>query len=230
MVEGCGVQDAATTDASTPVVAEAPDAASDVPIVKDAALDAALDSSGDGQSSNLIDRMTFFVTSVGSGKAGGSLGGLAGADANCLALATSVGAKPRTWRAYLSATSVDARDRIGIGPWVNALGQSVATSVTDLHTLGASRGPAITLLTDEHGTTRRTEHDILTGSTDQGIKTTATCSDWTSSSDTAQGRVGHVDWSEFANGTWNSVHTSPCSESGLASNNGAGRTYCFAID
>ena len=226
VLQGCSGQERVQAQGDASTDAEAADASSAVPLAKDSALDVAADI----PSSKLINQMTFFVTSVGTGSAGGNLGGLAGADANCLAIAASVGARPRTWRAYLSASTIDARDRIGTGPWVNVLGQTVATSVADLHTLGGARGPAIALLADEHGATRRTEHDILTGSNEQGRKTTATCSEWTSSSDTAQGRVGHVDWSEFANGTWNSVHTSPCSESGLASNNGAGRTYCFAID
>jgi hypothetical protein len=179
----------------------------------------------------LINQMTFFVTSVGTGAAGGNLGGLAGADANCLARATAAGAKPRTWRAYLSTSTVDARARIGSGPWVNVLGKTVAVSVSDLHAQGGTRGPAIALLVDERGVVAlRSEHDILTGSNAEGRATATTCSDWTSSSDDVQGRVGHADWSEYASGGWNSVHTSPCSASGLASNNGAGRTYCFAID
>src|SRR5688572_30080135 len=130
--------------------------------------------------------MGFFVTSVGSGM-GGNLGGLAGADKHCQALAAKAGAGNRSWRAYLSTTgagSVNARDRIGSGPWYNAKGQLIASSVAELHSDKANITADTAL--DEQGRqinppggTNR--HDIMTGSTPDGRATEMTCQNWTSS-------------------------------------------------
>jgi hypothetical protein len=149
--------------------------------------------------------MSFFITSVGSGK-GGDLGGLAGADAHCQALAQTVGASNKTWRAYLStnarggANAVNARDRIGNGPWQNAKGAVIATSVADLHSENTKMGKAIAL--DEIGRQIKVRgdspvmHDILTGSDKNGRafppNMDLTCNNWTSSS-FGVAMLGHAD-------------------------------------
>jgi hypothetical protein len=148
--------------------------------------------------------MTFFVSSVGSGK-GADLGGLEGADAHCAALAKAVGATAATWHAYLSTTEpggaagVNARDRIGKGPWVNAKGVTVAKNVDDLHsdhnninkqTALTEKGETVPGRGDPVNT-----HDILTGSDPQGMFSTAggdtTCGNWTKSGD-GSAIVGHL--------------------------------------
>jgi hypothetical protein len=181
--------------------------------------------------------MSFFVTSVGSGN-GGDLGGLEGADRHCQALATAVGAGNRTWRAYLSTTGpggVNARDRIGAGPWHNARGVLIARSLADLHSDDANIDNDTAL--DEQGRTINSEgapnrHDILTGSTVDGTATELTCQNWTSSSE-GRATVGHHD--RLARGTpgspWNSAHASQgCSQENLRASGGAGLFYCFAAD
>jgi hypothetical protein len=192
-------------------------------------------------------QMTFFLTSAGPGN-GANLGGLAGADAHCQKLATAAGAGNRTWRAYLSTSAADgkpavnARDRIGKGPWHNAKGAMVARDLANLHgdTLEDARtGNLVTknnVLTEKGdrvngvGDTPNT-HDILTGSqTDGRAYTDAadhTCKNWTSSGEgTAQ--LGHFD----RNGggiSWNSAHPSRgCSQENLVATGGAGLFYCFA--
>lgn len=194
--------------------------------------------------------MSFFVTSVGSGK-GADLGGLAGADAHCQSLATAVGAGGKTWRAYLSvpgsfpsgstpgAVSTHARDRIGNGPWYNAKGVLIASDLAQLH--NGNRIAKDTAL-DERGNVvngrgdRPNEHDILTGSRPDGTAFAptpdSTCKAWTSSSD-GSAMLGHHDrmapmpdpWGK----SWNSSHASAgCSQEALVRTGGAGRFYCFA--
>jgi hypothetical protein len=182
-------------------------------------------------------RMSFFVTSTGSGR-GGDLGGLAGADKMCGDLARAAGAKPREWRAYLSAGSgggVNARDRIGRGPWYNARGDEVGRSVPDLHRPGSPINKDTVL--DERGQPLNgrgdtpNRHDILTGSNKDGtLLRDATCSDWTSSA-AGTARVGHFDRNGGGDSpnSWNSAHASKsCSLPDLQSTGGDGRFYCFA--
>ena len=185
----------------------------------------------------------FFITSAGPGK-GADLGGLAGADAHCQKLAAAVGAGGRTWRAYLSTTAsgsqpaVNARDRIGSGPWTNAKGVTVATSVADLHSDNNK-------LSKENSLTEKGEtvngrgdtpnrHDILTGSTLDGTAsketTDTTCANWTSSGE-GSALVGHHD--RVGGGpnptSWNSAHPSKgCSQENLRGTGGDGLFYCFA--
>ena len=191
--------------------------------------------------------MTFFVSSVGSGK-GADLGGLDGADAHCAALAKAAGATAATWHAYLSTTEpggaagVNARDRIGKGPWVNAKGVTVAKSVDDLHsdhnninkqTAHTEKGDTVPGRGDSVNT-----HDILTGSDPQGMFSTAggdtTCGNWTKSGD-GSAIVGHHDLSGLKDTrhmkSWNSSHGSRgCSQDQLKASGGAGLTYCFAVN
>jgi hypothetical protein len=192
--------------------------------------------------------MTFFVTSAGSGD-GANLGGLAGADAICQKLAAasgSPGAGGRMWRAYLSTqgpNAVNARDRIGSGPWANVKGQVVAKDVAHLH------GDTLELAQLGSNLTRQTvltekgepipgagspvnQHDILTGSTAAGRAfppgEDRTCNNWTSNSaGTAQ--LGHFDRTGGGNASWNSAHPSKgCSQANLVATGGAGYLYCFA--
>jgi hypothetical protein len=196
--------------------------------------------------------MGFFVTSAGSGK-GGDLGGLAGADAHCQALASAAGAGQRTWRAYLSlpgrfaqgsnpaVPSVHARDRIGAGPWYNAKGELVARDLAHLHD---GNGIAKATAVDERGRVvngrgdQPNEHDILTGSRADGTafapQTDTTCKGWTSSGE-GTAIVGHHDrigplaeaWAQ----SWNFSHQSAgCSPEALVRTGGSGRFYCFAAD
>ena len=176
--------------------------------------------------------MTFFLTSVGSGK-GADLGGLAGADAHCQKLA-GANAGNRTWRAYLStqgANAVNARDRIGKGPWHNARGVLVGQNVEEIHGMG-HRFTSMTML-DEQGRMvpgggfAPNRHDILTGSQLNGAAhppgADMTCNNWTSSG-TGKARVGHHD-----RAAWNSAHDSQgCSQDQLRASGGDGLFYCFA--
>lgn len=195
--------------------------------------------------------MGFFITSAGSGQ-GANLGGLAGADAHCQRLAAAAGAGGRTWRAYLSTPptvvqnapwtpGVNARDRIGNGPWFNAKGVLIARDVTHLHN-GNNLNKETAL--DERGNVIKgrgdtpNEHDILTGSRPDGTafapQTDTTCKGWTSSTD-GSAIVGHHDrigpttenWAK----SWNTSHqTNGCSQQALVSTGGAGRFYCFAAN
>jgi hypothetical protein len=169
--------------------------------------------------------MSFFITSTGPGR-GGDLGGLAGADQHCQKLATAAGAGNKTWHAYLSTTvspaepTVNARDRIGKGPWQNAKGEVVATSVEDLHS-GNNKLGKQTSLTETGGVVNGrgdtpNMHDILTGSTPDGRASTGsndtTCRNWTSST-TGSAILGHHDRDgtnpdPVANKSWNSSHGS----------------------
>ena len=189
--------------------------------------------------------MTFFITSAGSGK-GTDLGGLAGADKHCQALATAAGGGKHTWRAYLSTTgspAVNARDRIGKGPWYNAKGNLIARSVVELHE-GVNNINRTTALT-EKGTVVNGRadtpnmHDMLTGSLPDGRASTAagdtTCGNWTKSGNDGSALLGHHDrhgLSETdAARSWNSSHPSKgCSQPALVSTGGAGLFYCFAAN
>jgi len=194
-------------------------------------------------------QMTFFVASAGSGK-GADLGGLQGADGICQRLAQAVGAGSRTWRAYLStqavggAAAVNARDRIGAGPWRNANGAVVATSVADLHG-GAANLTKQTALTEKGevvnggGDTPNT-HDILTGSQADGTAfgpgEDRTCGNYTRSGTEGAVMVGHHDRrgldDSAAAKSWNMSHLSRggCSQDALKSTGGAGLLYCFATN
>ena len=192
--------------------------------------------------------MSFFVTSVGLGD-GANLGGLAGADKHCQTLAQAVGAGNRTWRAYLSQTAagvtlpVNARDRIGSGPWYNAKGVIIAASVDELH--GDSqrdrnnirkpialneKGEVVTGSGDTPNV-----HDILTGSDSHGRvligrPDVTTCGNWTSNA-AGSAMVGHHDRLGGPNASWNAVHlTNGCSQQNLVSTGGAGLLYCFAAN
>lgn len=193
----------------------------------------------------------FFVTSVGLGK-GADLGGVAGADAHCQALASAVGAGSRTWRAYLSTQAADgkpaihARDRIGSGPWHNAKGAVVARDLEHLHgdTLdGARLGSNLSRTTalSEKGEAvkgagdKPNQHDILTGSQPDGRAyadaADHTCSNYTSSAAEGSVQVGHFDRTGGGNTSWNSAHGSRgCSNEKLESSGGAGLLYCFAAN
>jgi len=187
--------------------------------------------------------MSFFVTSTGVGD-GGNLGGLAGADKHCQALAAAAGAGNRTWRAYLSqspagtAPAINARDRIGTGPWYNAKGVLIASNVADLHEDRNNIRKPTAL--DENGQEVRgsgdtpNQHDILTGSDSAGRAVTGnalvtTCNNWTSNDDTHRAIVGHHDRLGGPNASWNAVHSSGgCSQPSLVKTGGAGFLYCFA--
>jgi hypothetical protein len=183
----------------------------------------------------------FFITSAGSGD-GANLGGLAGADAHCGALAQAAGLPERDWRAYLSATGVDARDRIGTGPWYNVDGQMVAADLDDLH--GEASGWSKQSALNEKGEVVNgrgdtpNQHDILTGSTLDGMLMSAedgtplTCADWTANGEGAA-RVGHFDRTGGGENpeSWLSAHNSRgCSQQALVGTGGNGYFYCFAAD
>ena len=198
-----------------------------------------------GQGAQPKQPMSFFITSVGLGR-GANLGGLEGADKHCQALAAAAGAGDRTWRAYLStqgANAVNARDRIGKGPWFNVKGQSVARDLEHLHgdTLDLARmGNTLTRVTalTEKGDRvvgageQGNQHDILTGSQLDGRAYTDsadhTCNNWTSDS-TGTAQVGHHDRAGGPGTSWNSVHASAgCSQESLIKTGGAGLLYCFS--
>jgi hypothetical protein len=192
-------------------------------------------------------KMTFFVTSVGNGK-GANFGGLAGADKHCQTLAAAAGAGFRTWRAYLSQSAwgdqlaVNARDRIGKGPWQNGKGVVIATSVDDLHSPNNKINKDTALTEKWDKVNGRTEtpnmHDILTGSQPDGTafygNEDRTCNNWRSG-DAGQAMVGHHDRmglkDDEPSRSWNSSHPSRgCSLDALKTSGGAGLLYCFAVD
>lgn len=185
--------------------------------------------------------MTFFITSANPGK-GADLGGLAGADAHCAALAKAAGsAANHVWRAYLSTTAADgkpavnAKDRIGAGPWFNAKGVQVAANVADLHSDNnkLSKDNSLTekgAVNNGRGDTPN-RHDILTGSNLDGTVAAATCNNWTSSAADGGAQVGHHDRQGGGQNptSWNSAHATPgCSIDKLRSVGGEGYFYCFA--
>lgn len=184
----------------------------------------------------------FFITSVGSGN-GANLGGISGADAHCQKLAAAAGAGNRTWRAYLSGLEngkrVNARDRIGTGPWYNAKGVLIASNVDELHSEAAKTGKENSLTEKGEVVPGRgdkpNQHDILTGSDTDGRAFTdgedRTCNNW-ASSDAGSAQVGHHDRTGGgANPTsWNSAHASKgCSQEALVGTGGNGYFYCFAV-
>ena len=183
--------------------------------------------------------MSFFVTSAGPGD-GANLGGLDGADAQCQTLADAAGAGAKTWRAYLSTSSVNARDRIGDGPWHNAKGELIANTVDELHS-DANKISKETALTETgepvkgRGDTPN-QHDILTGSNADGtVAAGMTCEDWTSNASTGKAFVGHHDRiglkDDAPSKSWNASHPSRgCSAADLPKSGGAGYFYCFAAD
>jgi hypothetical protein len=188
--------------------------------------------------------MTFFVTSIGKGN-GADLGGVEGADAHCVALAKAAGSTNANWRAYLSTTypggdaGVNARDRIGKGPWQNAKGVVVAKSVEELNSERANINKQTALTEKGEVVSGRGDpvnmHDILTGSDPAGNYSTAggdtTCGNWTKSGD-GSAIVGHHDRAGLKDtrhmNSWNSSHGSRgCSQDALKSSGGAGLLYCF---
>ncbi|MFL6657572.1 MAG: lectin [Massilia sp.] len=194
--------------------------------------------------------LSFFVTSTSIGK-GGDLGGLAGADRHCQSLASAVGST-KTWHAYLSTQAangqpaVNARDRIGTGPWYNARGVAVANDVAHLHgdTHEAARlGNNLsknTALTEKNESVKGAgdtpnQHDILTGSQIDGRafadSADHTCKNFTSSAADGSAQLGHFDRTGGGNTSWNSTHASRgCGQENLVQTGGAGLLYCFAVN
>ena len=191
--------------------------------------------------------MSFFIADAVPGT--GNLGGLAGADRICQNLATAVGAGARTWHAYLSqqATAtepaVNARARIGTGPWYNAKGALIAANVADLHgdvLRDRNNIQKANALTEKgemvHGVgDMPNEHDMLTGSDPDGraypTGLDTTCNNWTSDTDMTHAMLGHADRTGGGNVSWNSTHMSQgCSKEKLIATGGAGHLYCFAIN
>jgi hypothetical protein len=190
--------------------------------------------------------MSFFVTSANP--KGGNLGGLAGADAVCQSLAQAAGAGAKTWRAYLSTSTVDAKSRIGNGPWYNAKGELIAQNVADLHTADKNKISNTTALTekgtlpsylklDAQGQAQRPEgqlaHDILTGTNEDGTKNADTCKDWTSGDASSKAMLGHADRLGRNPGlnSWNAIHASQgCGMEQLTPTGGTGLFYCFATN
>jgi hypothetical protein len=196
------------------------------------------------------NQMSFFVSSAGSGM-GANLGGLAGGDKICQNLATAAGSRGKTWHAYLSAAAangqpaVNAKDRIGSGPWYNQKGVVIAKSVADLHS-DSNNIKKDTALTEKGGIVNGVgdtpnQHDILTGSQADGTlqaatapNTDATCGNWTSATDgMGSAQLGHVDrmGRGAAAASWNSSHGSRgCSQQNLVATGGNGYLYCFATN
>ncbi len=182
------------------------------------------------------DNVSFFVTSSNPGT-GGNLGGLDGADAHCEALAAAVGQGGKTWRAYLSTSTVDARDRIGNGPWYNAAGVMIAADIAELH--GENNLTAETALNERNespnyiGGPQPLEHDVLTGTNEDGTASDMTCNDWTDGSADSTAMLGHADRIGRNPGvnSWNAVHPSQgCAMENLTPTGGAGLYYCFSAD
>jgi hypothetical protein len=181
--------------------------------------------------------MSFFVTSANPGQ-GADFGGIAGADAHCTSLAEAAGITGKSWRAYLSTSSENARDRIGTGPWFNAAGVEIAASVEALH--GDANAISKETALDEMGNVVNgrgdtpNRHDILTGSLPDGIAAEQTCEDWTSSGD-GSAMVGHHDRLGLDDTppsmSWNASHPSRgCSLEALQGTGGDGLLYCFAMN
>ena len=199
----------------------------DAAVPSDAGADAA---PTDASPTDAGSTLSFFVTSTGSGANGGNLGGLAGADAKCQQLAQAVGAGSKTWRAYLSITGTNARDRIGAGPWFNQKGKMIAANVTALH---AADLPTADILDENGAVIPAAQHDLLTGSNAQGMaQANASCNGWTSNQGNQNAQVGHTDSSTSANAAdrWNAAHTVACTQQAMMNANGAGRIACFATN
>jgi hypothetical protein len=190
--------------------------------------------------------MSFFVTS--SNPKGGNLGGLAGADQVCQSLAQAAGAGRRTWHAYLSTSTVDAKSRIGNGPWYNFKGELIAQNLADLHTADKNKISGATALS-EKGTApnylavnaqgqaapaaQPLQHDILTGTNEDGTKNADTCKDWTVADASGKAMLGHADRLGRNPGlnSWNAIHASQgCGLEQLQPTGGAGLLYCFAAN
>ena len=181
--------------------------------------------------------MSFFITSQGPGD-GANLGGLDGADAHCGQLAEAAGTSGKTWRAYLSAGSTNARDRIGSGPWHNATGAVVAENIEALHGDANAIGKQVALSEKGEEIAGRGDqpnrHDILTGSNPDGMALAdMTCNDWTNNGE-GSAMVGHHDRmgldDSAAAKSWNSSHPSRgCGQEALRSSGGDGLFYCFAV-
>lgn len=187
--------------------------------------------------------MSFFVTSANPGK-GGNLGGLEGADRYCQELATKVGAGNKTWHAFLSTDKVNAKDRVGKGPWYNFEGKMIAKDVADLlgehnmingETAVNEMGHAPNYLTGDppQRPAGQLEHDMLTGTKDDGTATDMTCNNWTDGGDDAKATLGHADRKGRNPGvnSWLDAHPSQgCSMEKLAPTGSAGLFYCFAVN
>ena len=223
------VGEAAATDTNTTDSNSTTEVASD----KSATATGTVGTIGKNANSTTDSNMSFFITSINPGN-GGDLGGLAGADAYCDTLAQAAGVEGKTWHAYLSTSDVNARDRIGSGPWTDATGVVVATSVDNL--LSENNNLTKQSALDENGqivngrgdTPNR--HDIMTGSDASGNATDATCENWTSSSEGAA-TVGHHDRTGGGDDptSWSSAHDSRgCSLEDLRGTGGDGLYYCFA--
>ena len=184
--------------------------------------------------------MSFFITSVGSGK-GADLGGLEGADAHCTQLAEAAGVTGKTWRAYLSTDQANAKDRIGAGPWFNAKGVKIADDVASLHSDANGINKETGL--NEKGEIVKgrgdqpNEHDILTGTKADGtVDGTNTCSNWTSSGAEGAAMLGHHDRmgpdTLPTASSWNAAHPSRggCGQEALKGTGGDGLFYCFAAN
>ena len=186
--------------------------------------------------------MSFFITSAGPGD-GANLGGIDGADAHCQELADAAGAGNKTWRAYLSVSGeniINARDRIGSGPWYNAKGVAIAQNLDDLHSENAKTGKEGSLnekggVVNARGDTPNM-HDIITGSSLNGMAISdngdTTCSNWTNNGE-GSARVGHHDRQGGGENptSWNSAHGSRgCGQADLQGTGGNGLFYCFATD
>lgn len=198
-----------------------------------------------GGASNPSNDMSFFVTSVGNAMRGGNYTGLAGADMRCGCLAEAVGQGGKGWRAYLSTAPlfavggalVNARDRIGTGPWFNYSGTQIAADVNTLH----ATPPASALILDEYGNApAAASAAVLTGSDATGNAQTEfpgapgtdppSCQNWTDQTQLGVGWTGSANWDALMNATWNSTIDVPCDSAGMATNNSSGRLYCFATE
>jgi len=195
-----------------------------------------------GAEASFAQEMTFFISSEGPGN-GGDLGGIEGADGHCQALAEAAGAGGKTWAAYLGTEQeggrgVDARSRIGDGPWHNAAGELIAEDIDELHlSPNIVRSTAL----DEDGNRvfgrgdETNRHDILTGAMADGTAffpdaDDHTCDNWTSSGE-GSAMVGHFDRQGGGNTSWNAAHPSrSCSQADLRATGGDGLLYCFATD
>jgi hypothetical protein len=182
--------------------------------------------------------MSFFITSAGPGD-GANLGGLEGADAHCQKLAEAAGATGKTWRAYLSTSTANARDRIGNGPWANAKGETIAGNLDELHGEANKINKQTGLTEAGNPVNGRGDepnmHDILTGSNAEGtVATDMTCNDWTSNGAGAA-FVGHHDRiglrDDAPSKSWNASHPSRgCGKDDLPKSGGAGLFYCFVAN
>ena len=233
-----------------------PPTQTDASVTADAVVDDGGPADGATTDSARTSTFSFFVTSTGTGTMGGNLGGLKGADMKCQTLAAAVGAGDRTWHAYLSLSAtngqpaVNARDRIGKGPWFNVKGAKIADDLDKLHEVGGVMngiGPDTSL--DEKGSVvpnivnkiTPNQHDMLTGTALDGTALPATpdrtCAGWTSNASSGvTAEVGHIDRTgnvktPAENYPWNASHYTPgCAADQFLQVGGTGRWYCFAID